>query len=323
MTAPLAEPTSILEVSPASPDVAARPPVPRSRRGRPPAASRHAEQRGVLSRLRSARRSLFQAGQQVADYVLAHPDDVIHMSVTELAEAASVSEASVVRLCQHIGYRGFQDLKVSLARDTVEPTKFIHEDVKPGDDVATVVLKVFQSDINALSETLKVLDVAALQRATDLILQAKRVEFYGIGSAGPVAVDAYYRMLRIGINAVVCVDSHMQSVSASLAGPEVVVVTISHSGSTRETVDAMRLAKQAGAQTVCITNYAKSPITAYADVVLYTAAAETMFRTEAMTSRIAELSIVDALYVCVALARFQSSLANIEKTAEALAVKRF
>lgn len=293
------------------------------RRGRPPVASRRGDRRGVLSRLRSAHRSLFKTGQKVADYILAEPQQVIHASVTELAEAADVSEASVVRLCQHMGYRGFQDMKVSLARDLVEPTKFIHEDVKPGDDIGAVVQKVFQSDINALSETLRVLDTAELQRATNLILGAKRVEFYGIGSAGPVAVDAYYRMLRIGINAVVCIDSHMQAVSASLAGPEVVIVTISHSGSTKETVDAMRLAHQAGAHTVCITNYAKSPITAFADVILYTAAAETMFRTEAMTSRIAELSIVDALYVCVALARFQESLSNIEKTAAALAVKRF
>ncbi len=303
-------------------DAAATTVKPRSR-GRPAASTRKNGRPGVLSRVRSARRTLYRTGQKVADYILSHPEDVIHASVTEVADAAQVSEASVVRLCQRIGYRGFQDFKVSLARDMVEPTKFIHEDVKPGDDVATVVQKVFQSDIQALTETLKVLDMAEMKRAIDLILQAQRVEFYGIGSAGPVAVDAYYRMLRIGINAVVCIDSHMQAVSASLTGPNVVVVAISHSGSTKETVDAMRLAKQAGAKTICITNYAKTPITMYADVILYTAAAETMFRTEAMTSRIAELSIVDALYVGVALARFPASLDSIAQTAEALAVKRF
>jgi len=299
------------------------PSVGHGRRGRPSTATRSAARLGVLSRLRSAHRSVFQAGRKVADYILAHPDTVMHASVTEVAEASGVSEASVVRLCQHIGYRGFQDLKVSLARDMVESAKFIHEDVKPGDDVAVVVRKVIESDISALTETLKVLDTAAMQRAAELILQAERVEFYGIGSAGPVAVDAYYRFLRIGIPAVVSIDSHMQAVSATLTGPNAVVVTISHTGSTRETVDATRLAKQCGAHTICITNYSKSPITAYADVVLCTAAAETMFRTEAMASRIAELSIVDALYVCVALARFDAALFNIEKTAQALATKRF
>lgn len=293
------------------------------RRGRPATATRSAARLGVLSRLRAAQRSVFQAGQRVAEYILAHPGSVIHASVTEVAEASGVSEASVVRLCQHIGYRGFQDLKVSLAHDMVESAKFIHEDVKPADPIPVVVRKVIESDISALSETLKVLDMAAMQRAVELILQAQRVEFYGIGSAGPIAVDAYYRFLRIGIPAVVSIDSHMQAVSATLTGPDAVVVTISHSGSTKETVDATRLARQCGARTICITNFARSPITAHADVVLCTAAAETMFRTEAMASRIAELSIVDALYVCVALARFDTALFNIEKTAQALATKRF
>jgi RpiR family transcriptional regulator, carbohydrate utilization regulator len=292
-------------------------------RGRPITSTRTTARLGVLSRLRAARRSAFKAGQQVIDYILANPQTVIRASVTEVGEASGVSEASVVRLCQYVGYRGFQDLKVSLAHDMVESAKFIHEDVKPGDPVATVTRKVIESDTSALTETLKVLDMKDMERAVQLILQAERIEFYGIGSTGPIAVDAYYRMLRIGINAVVCIDSHMQSVSAAMTGPGVVVVSVSHSGSTRETVHATRLAKQAGAHTICITNYAKSPITAYADVVLYTAAAETMFRTEAMTSRIAELSIVDALYVCVALARFEESLSNIEKTAVALATKRF
>lgn len=247
----------------------------------------------------------------------------MHASVTEVAEAVQVSEASVVRLCQRVGYKGFQDLRVSLARDLIEPTQLIHEDVKPGDDVGTVVQKVVRSDIDALTETLKVLDIGQVHKATEMVLRAKRVEFYGVGFAGLVAMDACYRMLGIGINAVAHTDSHMQAVSASLAGPDVAVVAISHSGSSKEIVDALRLAKQSGASTVCITNYARSPLTAYADVILYTAAAETMFRAEAMTSRIAELSIVDALYVCVAVARVEQSLANMAKTASALAVKRF
>jgi RpiR family transcriptional regulator, carbohydrate utilization regulator len=228
-----------------------------------------------------------------------------------------------VRLCQHIGMKGFQDLKIGLARELVEPSKFIHEDVSPDDSTALVIAKVLQSDIAALIDTLKVLDAAALERAAKMILRAKRVEFYGIGSAGPVAVDIYYRMLRIGINCVVSIDSHMQAVSAALTDPEVVVLVISHSGSTRETLDAMRLAKTAGAQTIAITNYGKSPIQEYADVVLYTAAHETRFRTEAMMSRVAQLSVVDALFVCVAMARFDESLENINRTADVLSIKRY
>jgi RpiR family transcriptional regulator, carbohydrate utilization regulator len=278
---------------------------------------------GLLARLKALRDSLPSASRQVADYILDHPDETIHMSVTEVADAAGVSEGTVVRLCQHLGAKGFQDLKVSLTYDRVEPVKLIHEDVQPEDNVSTVIEKVFRSDIKALEDTYRVLAPESIQQAVDIILKADRVEFYGIGSSAPVAVDAYYRMRRIGINCVVTVDSHMQAVSAALTDEKVAVVTISHSGSTRETVDATRLAKEAGAKTICITSYGKSPIQAYADVVLFTLASETMFRTDAMASRIAELTIVDALYVCVALANVERSLSSLSYTTEALSLKRF
>lgn len=282
-----------------------------------------APRQGILARLRATRDTLPPTAKKIADFILAQPDEVVHMSVTEVAEGAGASDGSVVGFCQQLGTKGFQDLKIALARDLVEPVQFIHEDLNPVDDEATVIQKIFHSDIQALQDTLKVLDPAAMAQAVSLILAAKRVEFYGIGSATPVAVDAHYRMLRIGIPCSVHTDSHVQAVSASLTGPDVVVVTISHSGSTVETLAATRLAKEAGAQTIVITNFGKSPIQQYADVVLYTAARETAFRTEAMTSRIAELSIVDALNACVALASYEKSLETIGTTFDVLSTKRF
>ena len=278
---------------------------------------------GILARLRATRDTLPPAAKRIADFILAQPDEVVHMSVTEVAEGAGASDGSVVGFCQQLGTKGFQDLKIALARDLVEPVQFIHEDLNPLDDAATVIQKIFHSDIQALQDTLKVLDPAAMAQAVTLILAAKRVEFYGIGSATPVAVDAHYRMLRIGIPCSVYTDSHVQSVSASLTDPDVVTVTISHSGSTVETLAATRLAKEAGARTIVITNFGKSPIQRYADVVLYTAARETAFRTDAMTSRIAELSIVDVLNACVALASYEKSLETIGTTFDVLSTKRF
>ena len=291
------------------------------RRG--PAGASPKTARGIITRLETMHSTLSGTAQRVADYILQHPNEVVHMSVTEVAEATQVSDGSVVRLCHLVGTKGFQDLKLALARELVQPIQFIHEDLQKDDPVPLVIDKVFQSGIQALTDTLKVLDPIAMQKAVDIILNAARVEFYGIGSAAPVATDAYYRMLRIGINCVVVTDSHMQAVSAALTNPTVAVVTISHSGSTHETVAATRLAHQAGAKTICITNYGKSPIQSYADVVLYTAARETQFRTESMTSRIAELAIVDALNACVALATYDRSLATIANTFNVLSTKRF
>lgn len=278
---------------------------------------------GVLARIRAKEGSLPPAAARIAGLILEQPERVVHMSVTEVAEEVGVSEGRVVSFCQELGARGFQDLKIWLARDLVEPVQFIHEDLERNDDTRTVIQKIVRSDIQALQDTLAVLDPEAMARAVELILRAERVEFYGIGSSASVANDAHYRMMRIGISCSVHTDSHIQAVSASLTGPGVVTVTISHSGSTQETLAATRLAKEAGASTIVVTNYGKNPIQKYADVVLYTAARETSFRTEAMTSRIAELSIVDALNACVALATYERSLDTIGRTFEVLSTKRF
>jgi DNA-binding MurR/RpiR family transcriptional regulator len=278
---------------------------------------------GILERVRVMRASLPPAARRIAEVIAANPGEIVHMSVTELADRASASEGSVVSLCRQLGAKGFHHLKIALARDLVQPVQLIHEDLTRDDDVATIVEKVFLSNIQALYDTLKTLDRTAIARAVELILAAESVELYGIGSSAPIAEDAHYRMLRIGINCKVVTDSHIQTISASLTGPKVAVITVSHSGSTHETVTATRLAHEAGARTICITNYGKSPIQAYADVVLYTMARETEFRTEAMTSRIAQLSIVDTLIACLAMANYDKSVETIRRTFEVLSVKRF
>ena len=278
---------------------------------------------GVISRLKAVRGSLPPTSQRIADFIVANAAEVVHMSVTEVADRTEASEGSVIGLCRQIGASGFQKLKILLAQDLVQPIQFIHEDLGRQDDIKTVVEKIFHSDFEALRDTLSVLDHAAMARAVELILKADRVELYGIGSAAPIAEDANYRLLRIGIDCKVVVDSHVQAISASLTGSRVTTITVSHSGSTLETITATRLAKEAGARTICITNYGKSPIHAYADVVLHTMARETQFRTEAMTSRIAQLAIVDALVACLALASYKRSVDTIQHTFEVLSSKRY
>ncbi|MHA6692112.1 MurR/RpiR family transcriptional regulator [Devosia sp. A449] len=277
---------------------------------------------GVLDRLAALKSGLPPAARRIADFIEANAQDVVHMSVTEVAEGANVSEGSVIGLCQQLGARGFQEVKLSLARDLVQPIQFIHEDLARGDSAATVIDKIFQSDMQALDDTRKALDAVALERAVQAIRQAKRVEVFGIGSAAPIAEDANYRLLRIGINSRAAVDSHVQAITASLAGPDVAVLTISHSGSTVETLTATRLAKEAGATTIAITNFGKSPLLAHSDIVLNTLARETQFRTEAMTSRIAQLAIIDTLIACLALTDYDRSVATINSTFEVLASKR-
>lgn len=277
---------------------------------------------GVIDRIQAIRKDLAPAAGRIADFITKNAADVVHMSVTEVAERAEVSEGSVIGFCQTIGARGFQQIKLSLARELVQPVQFIHEDLTPDDDTAAVIEKVFQSDLQALRDTRNALDVHSLARAVEAIRTARRVEVFGIGSAATIAEDTNYRLLRIGIESRVSVDSHIQAITASLADSSTAVITISHSGSTIETLTATRLAKEAGATTIAITNFGKSPLLAHADIVLNTLARETQFRTEAMTSRIAQLAIVDALIACLALADYDRSVATLAKTFEVLSTKR-
>lgn len=277
----------------------------------------------VLSVIRSLRPAMKEVSGRVADYILEHPEEVMAISLTELAERVQASEGLVIRLCQQIGVSGLQQLKISIAQELVKPVQFIHEDLEVGDDLATVIQKTFQANITALQDTMTVLKAAEMQRAVEIINGAERIELYGIGSAAPIAEDAHYRMMRIGLRTRVTIDSHLQAVSASLADNKTAVLTVSHSGSTRETLAAMRLAKEAGAKTICITGFQKSPIQKYADVVLQTMARETKFRTEAMTSRIAQLAIVDALVAALALTRHDAAVKTIQHTFDVLSEKRF
>jgi RpiR family transcriptional regulator, carbohydrate utilization regulator len=277
----------------------------------------------ALERLRVLRPGLPPAAARIADVILGQPQEVVHLSVTEVAERAQASEGSVISLCRQLGVRGFQHLKIELARDLVRPLQAIQEDLEPSDDAAAVLRKVFEGGRQALADTLAVLDPAALERASALLRAARRVEVYGIGSAAPVAEDAHGRLLRIGLESRLAVDSHQQAVCAALAGPDVAVLTISHSGSTVETVTATRLAREAGARTVVVTNLGRSPITAHAEVLLHTAARETRYRTEAMTSRIAQLAVIDALVSHIALAMGDRAIEALRRSAEALALKRY
>ena len=277
----------------------------------------------VMTRIRVRHSSLGPSTRSIADFILENPRQVVGMSVTELAEATGASDGSVINLCRQLDLSGFQQLKLSLAQEVVQPVQFIHEDLRPSDTTPTVCRKTFHAGIQALRDTLSILDADAVDEAVRIIRAAQRVEIYGIGSSAPIAEDAQYRMLRIGIDAKVVVDSHIQAISASRTGPKVAVLTISHSGATHETLAATRLAKEAGAKTIIVTNFSSSPLQAYADVKLFTMARETKFRTEAMTSRIAQLCVLDALIAALALADYDRATDTLRKTFDVLSLKRF
>lgn len=273
---------------------------------------------GVQARLYAASQTLTEAERRVAQFIGQHTQEVVHLSVQALAQRIHVSEATIVRCCHSLGYQGLRDLKLALAAESLTPLRQIHEDILAEDSVGTVARKVLQSDIQAIADTLAVLDEQLLEQTVEALLSAVRIEFYAIGPSLPIALDAYYRFLRIGLPVTVATDAAMQAVSAANLPPNSVAFAISHSGYTRETLAALRCARSAGALCILLGSHTHTPLSDYADISLITAARETAFRTAALTSRIAHLSVIDALYVAVALRRPEASLAALERFTKAL-----
>lgn len=278
---------------------------------------------GIQAHIRAQLPDLPPKARQIAGLFVERAESVIHMSITEVAEECQVSEGSIVAFCQRFGAKGFQELKILLARDLVEPVRLIQEDLHAGDDPAAVADHVFAAHAASLTDTRRLLLRDALAKAVDIIKSASRVEVYGIGSSAPIAQDLAYRLLQLGIATNAVVDSHIQAVSAGMSGPEVATITISHSGSTVETVLATRLAREAGARTIGITRLGKSPLAAHCEVLLHTMANETRYRPEAMSSRVAQLAIIDTLVSCCALTDTARAVDRLERSARILSEKRF
>lgn len=230
----------------------------------------------------------------------------------------------MIRFCTSVSCKGYQALKLALAADLAQPTLVRQEDISTSDaaDPAMVAQKVFASDILALQDTLKLLDPPALMRAVKAIESASELAFFAVGSSHAVATDAAGRFLRLGLRAHAEVDAHFQLVIASLLPSTAVAFGISHSGVSREPVECLALARGRRATTVAVTARHPSPLTKHADIVLLTMSTETRYREEAMASRIAQLSLLDSLYVAVAIRRPQASLDALRETSEALAAHR-
>ncbi len=278
---------------------------------------------GVLVRLRSIEPSLKQAEKRVVNYILANPAEIIHLPITELAEKCQSAEATIVRVCKKIGYSGYQELKIAISRGLVEPIKNIHEEIRPEDELGTITQKVFGSAVQSLSDTLKIIDLHQLERAIHAMANASKIDFYGSASSGFIAMDAHHKMLKTGLWSAAYNDPHMQVISASLLSDQDVAVGISHSGSNKDVIQSLKVAKGAGALTICITSYMKSPITKVSDIQLFVAAQETAFRSEAMAARLSQLCLIDLLVVGVSLLRQEQVLSSIDRIRSGIALKRY
>ncbi|HEY2061390.1 MAG TPA: MurR/RpiR family transcriptional regulator [Amycolatopsis sp.] len=279
-----------------------------------------------LVRIRSLLPGLARAEQRVAKVVLENPASVARRSITEVALSASTSETTVTRFCKAVGVGGYPQLRIALAADTARTeartTRNLGGEIGPEDDLAAVIGKVSFADARAVEETAEQLDVATMQQVIDLVAGAGRVDVYGVGASAFVAADLQQKLHRIGRVCFAWSDTHIMLTSAAVLSPGDVAIGVSHTGATTDTVEALRVAREHGAVTVAVTNFPRSPITEVADHVLTTAARETTFRSGATASRIAQLTVIDCLFIGVAQRHMDASVSALDATRDAVGSHR-
>ncbi len=285
--------------------------------------SRSVEPGMLLPRIRSLLPSFTKAERRLADTVLADPESAVFSSVTALADAAQVGEATVLRFCRTLGCNGFQEFKLLLSRELVTPEENFSGKPETADDLGALRLKVVNANIAALQETANLLDLVQVEKAVKAIRTAERVFFFGVGISALTASDAASKFMRIGVPSYVVPDPHLGVMNASLLGKRDVAVGFSHSGSTRDTVDILKAAHKAGATTIAITAMARSPITKQAEVVLLAAGPDTPLQGGSLTAKIAQLCVVDLLLTAVALQERDVALRTAEMTAQAVLNKLY
>jgi len=244
---------------------------------------------------------LSPAERKVAEAVLRDPVAVIHLSVSQLAATSESSASSVVRMCTSVGLRGFQELKILLARESFSAEKQMLAAIDVADSPSEAARKVIAGTAAALEQSASVIEVARIAEVAHVLHEAHRVLFGAVGTSSPVAADAAQRMVTIGVDARHVWDVHAQHVAARMLKADDVFFVISHTGSTAETLAAARAASAAGASVVALTSFAASPLTEIADYVIVAGSAETAYRVEAMASRIVHLTVMDAIFVALSL----------------------
>lgn len=263
--------------------------------------------------------SMGKAEKKIADFLLKDPKAILPLSIVDFAEICGVGEATIVRFSKRLGLDGYQQLKISIAQE--EDTPPVDKNISKKDSAHDILIKVCRDINSSLEKTTVAIDPESISKFCEILIKAREVYIFGLGNSAAVALDVSHKFLRLGIRAHALTDNHMQAIAASHLSKGDVAFAISHSGSSRDIIEAMELAKTNGATTLAITNNGKAPIDKFCDVILHTLSDETNYRILGLSSRISQLAIIDAVYSYL-VCHLPRAKENIKKTESALRQKK-
>jgi glucokinase len=272
----------------------------------------------VFERIRQMRDALTPAERRVADLALNHPRSIINDPIVDIARKADVSQPTVIRFCRSLGCQGLSDFKLKLATGLTGTIPMSHSQVHLGDTATDFGAKVLDNTVSAILQLREHLNFEHVEHAIDILNNARRIEFYGLGNSNIVAQDAHYKFFRFGIPTIAYGDLYMQAASAALLGKGDVIVAVSKSGRAPELLRVLDVAMQAGAKVIAITS-SNTPLAKRATVALETDHIEMRESQLSMISRILHLVMIDILAVGVAIRRAAPNAEITEAVAQAKA----
>ncbi|MHA6482082.1 MurR/RpiR family transcriptional regulator [Paenibacillus sp. strain BS8-2] len=272
------------------------------------------EDANTLLIISSIYEALTKTEKKIADVIKKDPEAVVYVTLTDLAEMASVGETSVLRLCRKIGFKGYQEFKLALAQDLVVPIKNVHSQIDESDNLHDIAIKITAENTKAIENTLNLLNMDQVEKAISAIGSSKKLYFFGVGSSANTAMDGKYRFMRLGYNTEVVTDPHIMAMNAILMEEGDVLFGISTSGSTKDIVDAVKIAKQNNVFFICLTSHLRSPLTQYADVVLLSKSRETPLQGGAFSSKLSQIHVLDILSTATAIRYRSKAYEALEKT---------
>lgn len=270
----------------------------------------------VISLIRLNYKYFSDSQKKVADYVVEHPEVVIMSTLSELSAKCKLSETTILRFLKKIGYDSFQVFKINLTQNlsNEDSTKAVYEDVSFDDTTEQIMSKLVNSTITSLTDSLTIITPEAIDDFINRTINAYKIVVIGIGASASIATDLYHKLIKLGINCVVSNDAHMINILATTLTSDDFLIAVSHSGESREILDGVNLAKENNCQIGAITSYPKSTLSKLVDVMICSSSLETRFRSDALTSRIIQMQIVDFLYVTMTIRYKDFTLDNIYKS---------
>ena len=255
----------------------------------------------LFNKIGSLKKSFTDSEKKILDYIQKNPEKVISMSIKELSNESNTGEATIIRFCKKIGFKGYNEFKISLISTmSKKKQRTRHKiDILSDKNYNTIAENIYNNSFNVLKDTLSLINNEVFDNCINLINTAKHIEFIGVGYSNLTAQDAKYKFLRIGKSVAAHSDSHLFKMAASISGKNDLVIGISQTGETQEVIESMKSAKARGADTIVITNNDNTEITKYADHILVNGYNDVRSETGSFSERISQLFIIELLYLGV------------------------